>query len=96
MIDRIGRRAGVVTATLLLLLGVILSTASNGTSIKNLIWMLIISRGITGVGAGGEYPVCTAGATEASNETAGLRKWRGALVAMVGDFAIDTGIVMGG
>jgi MFS family permease len=56
LIDRISRRAGVVSATLLLLLGVILSTAASGASVQGMIWMLIIGRGVLGVGAGGEYP----------------------------------------
>lgn len=104
--------------TVLLLLGVAMSTAACGVTVRGMIWMLIISRGIVGVGAGGEYPgeimmglqacallsprlaspcaVCTTGATEASNETEGARKWRGVVVAMVSSFAIKVGLVMGG
>lgn len=46
--------------------------------------MLIIARGIAGVGAGGEYPVCGVAATEAADETAYVRKRRGFLVGMIG------------
>ena len=49
-----------------------------------MIWMLIIARGIAGVGAGGEYPVCGVAATEAADETAYVRKRRGFLVGMIG------------
>ena len=42
--------------TVLLLLGVAMSTAACGVTVRGMIWMLIISRGIVGVGAGGEYP----------------------------------------
>lgn len=58
-------------------------------------WMMIISRGIAGFGAGGEYPVCATSATEAADETAKLRKKRGFLVASTTDFAIDMVIVSG-
>lgn len=51
--------------------------------------MMIVSRGIAGFGAGGEYPVCGTSAAEAADETAKLRKRRGILVACVTDFAID-------
>jgi MFS family permease len=52
-------------------------------------WMMIIGRGIAGVGAGGEYPVCGTSAAEAADETADLRRKRGFLVAITTDFAID-------
>lgn len=52
-------------------------------------WMMIVARGIAGFGAGGEYPVCATGATEAADETANLRKKRGFLVASTTDFAVD-------
>lgn len=55
--DQFGRKTGAVATTLLLTLGVIMSTAANGKSESGLLWMLVISRGIAGVGAGGEYPV---------------------------------------
>lgn len=41
----------------ILLLGIILSTGASGTSPLGLFWMLVVARGIAGVGAGGEYPV---------------------------------------
>ena len=53
-------------------------------------------RGLAGVGAGGEYPTCGTNSTEAGDETESVRKKRGFLVAMVGDFAIDLGFVMAG
>lgn len=54
LIDRISRKSGVLFATLLMLLGAGMSAGSSGTSPKGLLWMLAISRGILGVGAGGE------------------------------------------
>ncbi|KAL2865981.1 major facilitator superfamily domain-containing protein [Aspergillus lucknowensis] len=96
LVDRLGRRTGVVAATLFLVVGVALSAAAHGTSESGTFWMMIISRGVAGFGAGGEYPVCATSATEAADETAKLRKRRGILVASTTDFAIDLGFVGAG
>ncbi|KAK5699131.1 hypothetical protein LTR97_006780 [Elasticomyces elasticus] len=53
LIDRIGRRTGIVFATLFLVLGVIIATAAHGTTPLGMFWMMIIGRGIAGFGAGG-------------------------------------------
>jgi MFS family permease len=57
VVDQIGRKTGAVLTTLILLLGIALSTGASGTSPLGLFWMLVVARGIAGVGAGGEYPV---------------------------------------
>ncbi|KAF7178259.1 hypothetical protein CNMCM7691_006934 [Aspergillus felis] len=79
LIDRVGRTTGIVAATVLLVLGIVLAAAAHGTSELGMFWMMIVARGIAGVGAGGEYPVCGASATEAADETAALRRKRGFL-----------------
>ncbi|QIW99403.1 hypothetical protein AMS68_004921 [Peltaster fructicola] len=76
LIDKMGRRTGIVFATLVLVLGVVLATASHGDSQLGLLWMMIVGRGIAGVGAGGEYPVCGTGSAEASDESEFVRKKR--------------------
>jgi len=96
LIDKIGRRTGVIWATFFLVLGIILATAAHGTSELGMLWMLIIARGIAGFGAGGEYPVCGTSSAEASDESAYVRKRRGILVALTTDFAIDFGFVIAG
>ncbi|KAJ5737857.1 major facilitator superfamily domain-containing protein [Penicillium malachiteum] len=96
LIDRMGRRTGVILATILLVLGVVLATAAHGTSDLGMFWMMIIARGVAGVGAGGEYPVCGTSTTEAADESHRLRKRRGLLVGMTTDFAVDFGIVSSG
>lgn len=96
IIDRIGRRTGILFATLLLILGIVLATASHGNSTQGLFWMMIVGRGLAGVGAGGEYPTCGTGSAEASDETAYVKKRRGFLVAVATDFSIDLGFVMAG
>ena len=50
--DRLGRKSGAVLTTLILVLGIALSAASSGKDELGMFWMLIISRGIAGVGAG--------------------------------------------
>lgn len=94
--DQLGRKTGAVATTALLVLGIILSTAAKGETETGMFWMLIIARGIAGVGAGGEYPVSGAGATEASDENKGMRKHRGFMFAMIADLSASLGYVFGG
>ena len=94
--DQLGRKTGAVATTLLLVVGIILSTASSGKSSTGMFWMMIIARGIAGVGAGGEYPVSGAGATEATDENQKLRENRGFLFAMIADLSASLGYVFGG
>ncbi|KAK4980227.1 hypothetical protein LTR42_000534 [Elasticomyces elasticus] len=96
LIDRIGRRTGIIFATLFLVLGVIIATAAHGTTPLGMFWMMIIGRGIAGFGAGGEYPTCATGSSEAADENEHVRRRRGILVAMATDFSIDLGFVVAG
>lgn len=57
LVDQLGRKTGAILTTLILLLGIALSTGASGTTPLGLFWMLVVARGIAGVGAGGEYPV---------------------------------------
>lgn len=52
-IDKLGRRTGIVFATLFLVLGIVLATAAHGTTDLGLFWMMIVGRGVAGFGAGG-------------------------------------------
>lgn len=52
-IDKLGRRNGIVWATVFLVLGIVLTTAAHGTSNSGMIWMMVIGRGVAGFGAGG-------------------------------------------
>ncbi|KIX08792.1 uncharacterized protein Z518_03449 [Rhinocladiella mackenziei CBS 650.93] len=94
--DQLGRKTGAVATTVLLVLGIALSTAANGTTDTGLLWMLVIARGVAGVGAGGEYPVSGAGATEATDEGKQYRKRRGFMFAMLADLSSSLGYVWGG
>jgi MFS family permease len=96
VVDQLGRKTGAVATTILLVVGITLSTAANGTSDTGLLWMLVIARGIAGVGAGGEYPVSGAGAAEATDEGEQYRKRRGFMFAMLADLSASLGYVWGG
>ncbi|KAK8165346.1 metabolite transport protein [Phyllosticta citrichinensis] len=96
IVDHFGRKTGAVATTLLLVLGIALSAGASGHPDSRLFWMLIVARGIAGVGAGGEYPVSGAGATEASDEDGAYRKHRGFMFAIIADLSASLGYVWGG
>ncbi|KAI8358428.1 major facilitator superfamily domain-containing protein [Choanephora cucurbitarum] len=92
VIDRIGRKIGLISTTILVILGAALSCASSGTTANGLLWMMIISRGILGVGVGGEYPCSSVSAGESADEVAPGK--RGGLFVLVTNFVIDLGYVI--
>ncbi|KAI3395853.1 hypothetical protein diail_790 [Diaporthe ilicicola] len=96
VVDQLGRKTGAVATTAFLVLGIVLSAAASGTSPTGMFWMLIVARGIAGVGAGGEYPVSGAGAAEATDESQKYRKHRGFMFAMLADLSSSLGYVWGG
>ena len=93
VVDQLGRKTGAVATTVLLVLGIALSAGSSGKTETGMFWMLIISRGIAGVGAGGEYPVSGAGAAEATDENQAYRKHRGFYFAMLADLSASLGYI---
>ncbi|WAO92151.1 MFS domain-containing protein [Fusarium falciforme] len=92
-IDRFGRRIGIFLTTFFLVLGIIIATASHGVTVEGMFWMMVIGRGVAGVGAGGEYAVCTAQAVECADSTEAMQKRRGMLVAVATNAAIISGFV---
>ncbi|KAK9319082.1 major facilitator superfamily domain-containing protein [Lipomyces orientalis] len=92
-IDRFGRRIGIIATTIFLVFGIVLSTAAHGNTVTGMFWMMIVSRGIAGVGAGGEYAVCTAQALESADSSESLQKRRGFLVTISTNLAIVSGFV---
>ncbi|KAI8335404.1 major facilitator superfamily domain-containing protein [Chlamydoabsidia padenii] len=91
-VDRIGRKAGLVATTLLVILGAALSAASSGLTPDGLLWMMVIARGVLGVGVGGEYPCSSVSAGESADEVSPGH--RGKLFVMVTNFVIDLGYVI--
>lgn len=94
--DRLGRKSGAVLTTLFLSIGIIMTAVSHGTNDSGLFWMLTISRGIAGFGAGGEYPVSGAGTAESTDDSPRARKHRGFIFAMVADVSASLGFVFSG
>ncbi|CAO3597852.1 unnamed protein product [Absidia cylindrospora] len=91
VIDRLGRKFGIVLSTFFVCLGIILATASSGTTPNGLIWMLIIARGVTGFGCGAEYPCSSVTAGEAAEESG---RSRGFWLIISGNFIIDCGFLL--
>ena len=96
IVDQLGRKTGAVATTIMLVLGIAMSAAANGTTHTGLLWMLLIARGVAGVGAGGEYPVSGAGAAEATDESGKYRKHRGFMFAMLATLSASLGYVWAG
>lgn len=94
--DQLGRKTGAVATTILLVVGIAMSAGASGTSDMGMFWMLIVARGVAGVGAGGEYPVAGAGAAEATDESAAHRRHRGFMFAMLADLSASLGYVWAG
>ncbi|KAH9835369.1 MFS Git1p-like glycerophosphoinositol permease [Rhodofomes roseus] len=89
--DRHGRKSGLVMTTLLIIVGAILCTVAHGAhgGAQSLFWFMTIARGVTGVGAGGEYPASSTSASEGANETS-IEK-RGPVFIMVTDLPLVCG-----
>ncbi|KAJ6443210.1 Major facilitator superfamily transporter [Purpureocillium lavendulum] len=87
--DYMGRKTAIVLTTLLIVLGGILATASHGVTIDGMFWMLTVSRGIVGFGAGGEYPAASASSSEAANEH--TPKHRGPVFILVTNLPLSFG-----
>jgi MFS family permease len=51
--DYLGRKFAIIATTALIVLGGIMATASNGITTSGMFWMLTVSRGVVGFGAGG-------------------------------------------
>ncbi|KHN94539.1 Major facilitator superfamily domain, general substrate transporter [Metarhizium album ARSEF 1941] len=87
--DYMGRKTAIIATTLLIVIGGILATASHGVTIDGMFWMLTVSRGIVGFGAGGEYPAASTSASEAANEH--TPKSRGPVFILVTNLPLSFG-----
>lgn len=67
--DYIGRKWSIVTGSVFLIGGSLLSAAAHGKTVTGMFWMLIVARGVTGFGIGAEYPSSSVSASEAANES---------------------------
>ena len=73
----------------MIILGLALSAGASGHTVDGLLWMLTISRGITGFGTGGEYPASSTSASEAAN--AYTLKGRGTVFILVTNLPLTFG-----
>jgi MFS family permease len=102
--DYLGRKFAIILTTALIVVGGILATASHGITTDGMFWMLTISRGIVGFGAGGkhcllqtrfpltfkgEYPASSTSASEAANEHS--LKSRGPIFILVTNLPLSFG-----
>ncbi|WVW80317.1 hypothetical protein I302_102296 [Kwoniella bestiolae CBS 10118] len=87
--DLVGRKTAMVATTMLIVVGGILATASSGSTPAGLLWMLTVSRGMVGVGVGGEYPACSTSASESANEKFG--RDRGKVFILVTNLMLSIG-----
>ncbi|CCH41984.1 putative metabolite transport protein [Wickerhamomyces ciferrii] len=86
--DYMGRKAAIVWTTVMIVIGSIMATAANGVTHTGMFWMLVVSRGLIGVGVGGEYSACSSATSEAANETT---KKRGRIFCLVTNLPLSLG-----
>ncbi|EEB08961.2 glycerophosphodiester transporter [Schizosaccharomyces japonicus yFS275] len=93
--DQIGRKRGMIVATVILIVATALCTGAYGPhgSIDGMITALIVYRFFLGVGIGAEYPCGSVAASESSAEMKSGR--RHAVFIAVTNSAIDVGFVVG-
>ncbi|KAI8063464.1 putative metabolite transport protein [Gongronella butleri] len=91
IIDRLGRKFGIVLCTILVCLGIILTTAAKSPDPNTILWLIVIFRGMTGAGTGGEYPCSSVVAGESAEESG---RERGFWLIVSGDFVIDLGFLV--
>lgn len=53
--DYLGRKFAIILTTMMIVVGGILATASYGTTVEGMFWMMTVARGIVGFGTGGMF-----------------------------------------
>lgn len=86
--DYYGRKWAIVTTTVLIVVGAILTTAAHGATVTGMFWMIIVCRGAIGFGVGGEYAACSSSSSEAANEST---KRRGGVFILVTNLPLSLG-----
>ena len=88
--DYMGRKTAIILTSSMIILGLIICTASNGVTISGMFWMMTIGRGVTGYGTGGEYPASSTSASESAN--AYSLKQRGTVFILVTNLPLTFGV----
>ncbi|KAH3684744.1 hypothetical protein WICPIJ_004275 [Wickerhamomyces pijperi] len=86
--DYLGRKWAIVSTTVLIVVGCILTTAAHGATVTGMFWMIIVCRGAIGFGVGGEYAACSSSSSEAANEST---KRRGGVFILVTNLPLSLG-----
>lgn len=86
--DYIGRKKVILIATGVIVLGSAMAAAAHGVTTLGLIWMLIVSRGVIGLGVGAEYSACSTSSSEACNNSV---KRRGGMFVMSTNLPLSFG-----
>jgi len=96
MSDKLGRKFGMVSATIIVVVFSALSAGAYGAggSTSGMLAALAAYRFLLGIGIGAEYPAGSVAASEATSEA--KKGHRHALFIMVTNFVIDFGFVLGG
>ena len=96
MSDKLGRKFGMVSATIIVVVFSALSAGAYGAggSTSGMLAALAAYRFLLGIGIGAEYPAGSVAASEATSEA--KKGHRHALFIMVTNFVIDFGFVFGG
>jgi len=96
MSDKLGRKFGMIAATIIVVVFSLLSAGAYGAggSTSGMLAALAAYRFLLGIGIGAEYPAGSVAASEATSEA--KQGHRHALFVMVTNFVIDFGFVLGG
>jgi MFS family permease len=94
--DKLGRKFGMISATIIVVIFSILSAGAYGAngSTSGMFTALAAYRFLLGIGIGAEYPAGSVAASEATSEV--KKGHRHALFIAVTNFVIDFGFVLGG
>ncbi|BFZ59982.1 glycerophosphoinositol permease [Saitoella coloradoensis] len=92
--DKIGRKFGILSATIIVIVFSALSAGSYGAggSVRGMFAALTVYRFFLGIGIGAEYPAGSVAASEATNDC--KKGWRHALFIAVTNCVIDAGFVV--
>ena len=100
MSDKLGRKFGMIAATIIVVVFSILSAGAYGAggSTSGMLAALAAYRFLLGIGIGAGYPAGSVAASEATSEATSEAKkgHKHALFVMVTNFVIDFGFVLGG
>jgi len=96
MSDKLGRKFGMISATIIVVVFSIMSAGAYGAggSTTGMLAALAAYRFLLGIGIGAEYPAGSVAASEATSEAKSGH--RHAMFVMVTNFVIDLGFVFGG